>query len=538
MRLIILALLAASLDAQIMPQVLRVVGQAHTDFTRDASCVGAWLMNGPGKEQDVSGHGNTLAPITTTPYLQPAFASGFAGMSRLFSGVPGNALSVVDGTSLDISGATAKVSIVARIKPKTNNYTGAFIPVVSKYATSGNQRQYWFSLVGEAGGTYSIHGYVSGNGVAREEVASTAINYAVNVEHAIALVANNTDLRIYVDGALASSAVAHTTGVYNGSTSFQIGSVTTTSSYYFDGGIDDVAVFNRALTSTEVASIASYGVNGRLGRGEGDAIYTVFRDSPGTLLSYAAFTAALDTLCSAHPGWTCTSFGNSVQNRPIRHIVIPSSGTAAYTFLVDGGIHGYEPEGARAALDVLYYLATNPQWASNIRWVVNPIYSPDGYVTGTRKNAHGVDLNRNHTTGWGNTFVETGCPGSTDPANDNYIGPSAGSEPETTAAVALITAYTPKYHVTFHGDMNSIFGLTSEGTALSTAVNTQLRLDGQLPYTYEGIAQACGHWRDYAVAQGVQSWEIELSDPRVSDRAGREYNRIISAIRAIVAAQP
>ncbi len=79
-------------------------------------------------------------------------------------------------------------------------------------------------------------------------------------------------------------------------------------------------------------------------------------------------------------------------------------------------------------------------------WIV-PVTNPDGYefvFNGNnlwRKNrrvfpsAIGVDLNRNYPQGWDNS-----CSGSTSQSSNTYKGPSAASEPETQAILALSEA--------------------------------------------------------------------------------------------------
>lgn len=70
-------------------------------------------------------------------------------------------------------------------------------------------------------------------------------------------------------------------------------------------------------------------------------------------------------------------------------------------------------------------------------WVV-PTYNPDGLAAGTRKNAHGVDLNRNFPYNWADL-------------DGNYeSGPEPKSEPETRAMIAFLKDVKPKRILSFH----------------------------------------------------------------------------------------
>ena len=70
-------------------------------------------------------------------------------------------------------------------------------------------------------------------------------------------------------------------------------------------------------------------------------------------------------------------------------------------------------------------------------WVV-PTYNPDGLAAGTRKNAHGVDLNRNYPHNWADL-------------DGNYeSGPGPASEPETKAMIRFLKDIRPARILSFH----------------------------------------------------------------------------------------
>ncbi|HVJ90075.1 MAG TPA: LamG domain-containing protein [Labilithrix sp.] len=75
--------------------------------------------------------------------------------------------------------------------------------------------------------------------------------------HHLALTYNGTTLKLYLDGT--ESASAQTTYYVDKSTPVAIGTSAGlgTNNYYFPGAIDDVRVFNRAITAAEVAALAA-----------------------------------------------------------------------------------------------------------------------------------------------------------------------------------------------------------------------------------------------------------------------------------------
>lgn len=76
-------------------------------------------------------------------------------------------------------------------------------------------------------------------------------------------------------------------------------------------------------------------------------------------------------------------------------------------------------------------------------WVV-PTYNPDGLAAGTRKNAHGVDLNRNYPYQW----VDL---------DGNYeSGPEPKSEPETRAMISFLKDVKPRRILSFHQPLHGV----------------------------------------------------------------------------------
>lgn len=76
-------------------------------------------------------------------------------------------------------------------------------------------------------------------------------------------------------------------------------------------------------------------------------------------------------------------------------------------------------------------------------WLV-PVYNPDGLARGTRKNARGVDLNRNFPYHWADL----------DGAYES--GTRAGSEPETRAMMRFLRKIRPSRIISFHQPLNGV----------------------------------------------------------------------------------
>ena len=85
------------------------------------------------------------------------------------------------------------------------------------------------------------------------------------------------------------------------------------------------------------------------------------------------------------------------------------------------GMHGNEP----APTAILRTLRDGRSVHGLDLWVV-PAYNPDGLARGTRRNARGVDLNRNYPYHWAPL------------GGSYYSGPKPASEPETRAMMRFL----------------------------------------------------------------------------------------------------
>jgi murein tripeptide amidase MpaA len=166
----------------------------------------------------------------------------------------------------------------------------------------------------------------------------------------------------------------------------------------------------------------------------------------------AEIDEAIDTIASVHPNRVAAEIiGTSLEGRPIRAVTVSSPLTPddAPTVVMIFTQHAREwisPMTGMCFIDRLARLyPADPgiaELVDGIRWVFVPVVNPDGYVYSwtddrlwrkNRRDGHGVDLNRNWSSGWG---LE---PGSTsDPEHGNYRGTEAFSEPETAAVRAFV----------------------------------------------------------------------------------------------------
>ncbi len=129
-------------------------------------------------------------------------------------------------------------------------------------------------------------------------------------------------------------------------------------------------------------------------------------------------------------------FGHSVRGTELVAVRIGDP-DAKRTGLVVGSIHGDETEGH----EIVHILRHRYRDARHVNlWVVKTV-NPDGVAADTRKNAHGVDLNRNFSYRW---------RGGVSPSSGFYPGPRPFSEPESRAVRRFAERIEPNVTIWYH----------------------------------------------------------------------------------------
>lgn len=130
------------------------------------------------------------------------------------------------------------------------------------------------------------------------------------------------------------------------------------------------------------------------------------------------------------------TFGHSVHGKKLVAVRVGDP-DARRTGLVVGSIHGDETEGH----EIVRVLRRRYQDAQHVQlWVVKTV-NPDGVAANARKNAHGVDLNRNFSYRW---------EGGVSKSSGYYPGPHPFSEPETRAVRRLVKRIRPNVTIWYH----------------------------------------------------------------------------------------
>ena len=163
----------------------------------------------------------------------------------------------------------------------------------------------------------------------------------------------------------------------------------------------------------------------------------------------AALTAALTTTLLVGPASARRApsgqdavigkrvIGHSVQGRAITAWHLGETGKPKV--LLVSTMHGNEG----APRQILASLRDGKPILGIDLWVL-PTYNPDGLAAHTRKNAHGVDLNRNFPYHWA------------DLDGGYESGPRAASEPETRAMMAFLKKIRPRWIVSFHQPLHGV----------------------------------------------------------------------------------
>jgi protein MpaA len=200
--------------------------------------------------------------------------------------------------------------------------------------------------------------------------------------------------------------------------------------------------------------------------------------------------------------------GRSWQGRAIEAYEVGNP--AGTPVLVVGCIHGDETGGMAVARG-LEHLAPRDLDL----WIV-PDLNPDGVAAGTRRNAHGVDLNRNFPWHWR-------------PLGGVYAsGPRPLSEREARIARALITRLRPHLTIWFHQHLDLVWA--SGGTRTLERAFAQV---SGLPYRPRPqLAGSAVSWQN-AELHGTTAFAAELPPGEPPPGAVARYVRaVLAAARA------
>lgn len=161
-------------------------------------------------------------------------------------------------------------------------------------------------------------------------------------------------------------------------------------------------------------------------------------------VTLAALAAGIASAASADPTANQATeqvlIGRSVEKRPITAVQVGDPAGTRVALMV-GVIHGDERTGLRIVDAIKRRAAQDTaSLAGTQLWAIQTV-NPDGQRAHARKNAHGVDLNRNFPFRW---------RGDVPHSNGYYPGPRPASEPETRAVMVFVGRIQPDLSIWYH----------------------------------------------------------------------------------------
>ena len=213
---------------------------------------------------------------------------------------------------------------------------------------------------------------------------------------------------------------------------------------------------------------------------------------------------------SPHANWHVV--GHSVEGRPLECAIL---GDGPVTVLVMASIHGDEAAGTPLVRELAMRLSRRSDWLRDRRVIVLPEANPDGVARRHRRNARGVDLNRNFPAANWRSRTST--------------GPDPLSEPEARVVHDLVRRYAVDRIITFHQAAN-LLDYDGPGMELAEAMAAVSPLQIERMGARPG---SLGSWA--GVDHGLPTITVEM--PRGDDHATpaelwERYGRLlVAAIR-------
>lgn len=208
--------------------------------------------------------------------------------------------------------------------------------------------------------------------------------------------------------------------------------------------------------------------------------------------------------------------GRSVQGRAITAVQVGDPVGSRVALLV-GVIHGDEHGGLGIVRQVKRLAASQRDALAGTQlWVVDSV-NPDGQRAHTRKNAHGVDLNRNFPYRW-----RSDVPHS----SGYYPGPRPASEPETRAAMTFIERIHPDVSIWYHQPWGAV--LACHGRPRIAAHYAKL-VGMRTSCRGKGLRGTAISWETHAFT-GTAAFVVEMPAGKISPGSVRRQARAALAV--------
>lgn len=218
--------------------------------------------------------------------------------------------------------------------------------------------------------------------------------------------------------------------------------------------------------------------------------------------------------------------GSSLQGRDIEAFGI---GEGPVTIVLIGGIHtGIESESVHLVQDLRDHIEDNPgELPRGMRVVFVPNANPDGYASGDRLNARGVDLNRN----WP---ADNWQPDAVHGSGLVDGGSAPLSEPETRAVHDLLLELQPAFILSYHGYAGLLEDNGVSGNGQPGAFDLTRAYAGAADYEHIrewDIYEITGQLIDAMEEEGIAAADVELVY-----RDATSFDRNLAGLRAVFAA--
>jgi murein peptide amidase A len=203
--------------------------------------------------------------------------------------------------------------------------------------------------------------------------------------------------------------------------------------------------------------------------------------------------------------------GKSLQKRSITAVQIGDpAGTRVA--LVIGVIHGDERAGLRIVRALKREASRRPGAPAGTQlWAIATV-NPDGLRAHTRKNSHGVDLNRNFPYRW---------RGDVPHSSGYYPGPRPASEPETRAVMAFVRRVQPDLSIWYHQPWGAV--LACRGSP-QIAVEYAKLADMRTSCRGRGLRGTAVSWQRHTVP-GSTAFVVEMPPGKISGGSAARHAR-------------